>query len=59
MSTSTRSTSELSPPGTLSIGLSRIGIELKQLFRDREAFVFTLALPMILMLVFGSVFGSQ
>ena len=53
------STSELSPPGTLPIGLSRVGIELKQLFRDREAFVFTLALPMILMLVFGSVFGSQ
>jgi ABC-2 type transport system permease protein len=53
------STSELRPPGTLSIGLSRIGIELKQLFRDREAFVFTLALPMILMLVFGSVFGNQ
>jgi ABC-2 type transport system permease protein len=53
------STSQLRPPGTLSIGLSRIGIELKQLFRDREAFVFTLALPMILMLVFGSVFGNQ
>lgn len=53
------STSDLTPPGTLSIGLSRIGIELKQLFRDREAFVFTLALPMILMLIFGSVFGSQ
>ncbi|MCU0282961.1 MAG: ABC transporter permease [Candidatus Nanopelagicales bacterium] len=46
-------------PGTLSIGWSRIGIELKQLLRDREAFVFTLALPMILMLVFGSVFGDQ
>ncbi|HYO20056.1 MAG TPA: hypothetical protein VES02_15480 [Dermatophilaceae bacterium] len=43
----------------MSIGLSRIGIELKQLFRDREAFVFTLASPMILMLVFGSVFGNQ
>ena len=26
------STSKLRPPGTLSIGLSRIGIELKQLF---------------------------
>jgi ABC-2 type transport system permease protein len=47
------------PPGTVTIGRSRVGVELKQLFRDREAAVFTLALPMILMIVFGSVFGSQ
>jgi ABC-2 type transport system permease protein len=47
------------PPGLLPLGRSRVGIELKQLFRDREAAVFTLALPMILMIVFGSVFGSQ
>ena len=46
-------------PGTLRIGFSRIGVELKQLFRDLEAAVFTLALPMILMIVFGSVFGGQ
>ncbi len=53
------SPSQPGPPGTLAIGRSRIGIELKQLFRDREAFVFTLALPMILMIIFGSVFGNQ
>ncbi|MGB7983122.1 MAG: ABC transporter permease [Candidatus Nanopelagicales bacterium] len=47
------------PPGALAIGLSRIGIECKMLFRDRESAVFTLALPMILMIVFGSVFGNQ
>jgi ABC-2 type transport system permease protein len=47
------------PPGLLTLGRSRVGIELKQLFRDREAAVFTLALPMILMIVFGSVFGGQ
>jgi ABC-2 type transport system permease protein len=46
-------------PGMLTIGRSRISIEIKQLFRDREAAVFTLALPMILMIVFGSVFGNQ
>lgn len=46
-------------PGVLRLGLSRVGVELKQLFRDREAAVFTLALPMILMIVFGSVFGDQ
>ena len=46
-------------PSMLTIGRSRISIEIKQLFRDREAAVFTLALPMILMIVFGSVFGNQ
>jgi ABC-2 type transport system permease protein len=45
-------------PSTLRLGLSRAGIELKTLFRDREAAVFTFALPMILMLIFGSVFGN-
>ncbi len=53
------STTQPALPGMLSVGLSRVGIELKQLFRDREAAVFTLALPMILMIVFGSVFGDQ
>lgn len=53
------STTQPALPGMLSVGLSRVGIELKQLFRDRESAVFTLALPMILMIVFGSVFGNQ
>ncbi len=47
------------PPGALAIGRSRIGVELKTLFRDRESAVFSLAFPMILMIVFGSVFGGQ
>lgn len=46
-------------PSTLRLGLSRAVIELKTLFRDRESAVFTFALPMILMLIFGSVFGGQ
>ena len=48
----------VAPAPSRSVGPA-IGIELKQLFRDREAAVFTLALPMILMIVFGSVFGNQ
>ncbi len=59
MSTADIRPGDVRHPSTLSIGVSRISIELKQLFRDREAAVFTLALPMILMIVFGSVFGSQ
>jgi ABC-2 type transport system permease protein len=41
------------------IGRARIGIELKQFFRDRESAVFNFALPMFLLLVFGSVFSGE
>ena len=44
---------------TLSIGRRRAGIELKQFFRDRESAIFNFALPMILLLIFGSVFAEQ
>ena len=44
---------------TLRLGIVRIGIELKQLLRDREATFWTLAFPIVLMVIFGSVFGGQ
>ena len=44
---------------TLKLGISRTGIELKQLLRDREATFWTLAFPVVLMVIFGSVFGGQ
>lgn len=43
----------------LRMGLGRVGIELKQFFRDRESAVFNFLLPMILLVIFGSVFGGQ
>lgn len=43
----------------LRLGYSRIGVELKQLLRDREATFWTLAFPIVLMVIFGSVFGEQ
>jgi ABC-2 type transport system permease protein len=43
----------------LQMGVGRIGIELKQFFRDRESAVFNFLLPMILLVIFGSVFGGQ
>ena len=46
-------------PGTISIGARRISIELKQFFRDRNSAVFNFAFPMILLIIFGSVFGGQ
>jgi ABC-2 type transport system permease protein len=46
-------------PGTLTLGRSRVRIELKQFFRDRQAAVFTFAFPVILMVIFGAVFGGD
>jgi ABC-2 type transport system permease protein len=43
----------------VSLGIARIGLELKQLLRDREATFWTLAFPIVLMVIFGSVFGEQ
>jgi ABC-2 type transport system permease protein len=43
----------------IHMGFGRIGIELKQFFRDRESAVFNFLLPMILLVIFGSVFGGQ
>ena len=43
----------------LRMGVGRIGLELKQFFRDRESAVFNFLLPMILLVIFGSVFGGQ
>lgn len=44
---------------SVAMGVGRIGIELKQFFRDRESAVFNFLLPMILLVIFGSVFGGQ
>lgn len=43
----------------LRLGIARTVIELKQLVRDREAAFWTLAFPLVLMVIFGSVFGEQ
>jgi ABC-2 type transport system permease protein len=46
-------------PSTLAIGRRRIAIELRQFFRDRNSAVFNFAFPMVLLIIFGSVFGGQ
>lgn len=46
-------------PSAWQIGRSRVGIELKQFFRDRESAVFTFSLPVLLLFIFGSVFSGQ
>ena len=49
----------LAPPGMVSIGKRRISFEVKALVRDRRAFVFTVIFPLILLLIFGSVFSGE
>lgn len=43
----------------LRIGRARTVLELKQFFRDRESALFNFLLPMILLVVFGSVFSGD
>ncbi len=46
-------------PSTIKIGVSRGFLELKQFFRQRESVVFTLLFPVLLLLIFGSVFKDE
>jgi ABC-2 type transport system permease protein len=46
-------------PGTWALGLRRVHIELLQFVRDREAAFFTMILPVLLLVVFGSAFSGD
>jgi ABC-2 type transport system permease protein len=41
---------------TLTLGLKRGGLEIRQFLRSREAVVFTLAFPLLLLVIFGAIF---
>jgi ABC-2 type transport system permease protein len=58
MATST-APAPLAPPGAIPLGVRRVRIELKQFFRDRQSAVFNFLLPVLLLVIFGSVFGGQ
>jgi len=45
-------------PTTIALGLARGGLEIRQFMRQRESVVFTLAFPIILLAIFGSVFKT-
>ncbi len=53
------STTTTALPGTTAIGWQRFRIELKSFFRGRESVIFTFSFPMLLLLVFGSVFSGE
>jgi ABC-2 type transport system permease protein len=46
-------------PGTVRLGLVRAGLELRQFSREKEGVVFTLAFPVVLLAIFGTVFNRD
>jgi ABC-2 type transport system permease protein len=49
---------EFRPPSLLSVCLVRAGVELRSFVREREALVFIFAFPVLLLVIFGAIFGS-
>jgi ABC-2 type transport system permease protein len=47
------------PPSLLSVYAVRAKVELLSFMREREAVVFTFAFPILLLVIFGAVFGRQ
>lgn len=47
------------PPTWLSVALVRAQVELRSFVRERQAVVFTFAFPIILLVIFGAIFGGQ
>jgi ABC-2 type transport system permease protein len=48
-----------SMPSAVRLGVARAGLELRQFFRERDSVVFTFAFPIIMLLIFGSVFSGD
>ena len=46
-------------PGVWRVGLSRGAVELKAFFRERQAVVFIFAMPPIMLVLLGAIFGGQ
>jgi len=45
-------------PGVLQLGLSRAVVELKTFFREKETVAFTFSMPVVILLILGSIFDS-
>ena len=46
-------------PSTLQVGLARGSHELRCFFRSKEVVVFTLAFPVMFLVLFGAIFGNE
>jgi ABC-2 type transport system permease protein len=47
------------PVGPPALGLQRGGLEIKQFLRSREQVVFTMAFPVMMIIIFASIFSEQ
>ena len=52
-------TARPAPPSAARIALSRVRLELRLFFRERQQVVFSFAYPVVMMVVFGSVLGAD
>ena len=61
MSSSTRAntTAEARLPSVARVGLARTRLELTAFFREKDALIWTLLYPIVLLAIFGSVFDQQ
>ena len=57
--TAPRPRADYNPPSLLSVYRVRASVELKTFMREREAVVFTFAFPILLLVIFGAIFGRQ
>lgn len=58
MTTTTAATTTYKPP-VLALARARVGLELRQFLRQRDSVVFTLMFPVVLLVIFGSVFSGD
>jgi ABC-2 type transport system permease protein len=49
----------LAPPSTARISLSRVGLELRLFFRDRQKVAFSFAYPVVMLVIFAAILGSD
>lgn len=57
--TTTRPTPATRLPSVVPVGLSRCRLELTSFFREKDALIWTLLYPVVLLAIFGSVFDQQ
>lgn len=46
-------------PSTLQLGLARAGVELKQFIRNKEAMIFSIGFPALVLILLGSIFKGR
>ncbi|MEV4188293.1 ABC transporter permease [Streptosporangium canum] len=46
-------------PSAIRLGLSRAAFETKMFFREKDAVIFTFAFPIVLLVIFGSIFAGD